>query len=67
MIKTTLLFFGVLGAGLSAAHHYEKHLARNLLAMERPDTAQPKPAKTSCRLKPTYDLSRLQNLDQLDH
>lgn len=67
MIKTTLLFFGLLGAGLSATHHYEAHRARGLHSIQKQETAQPvKPVKTACRLKSSYDSSRLQNLAQLD-
>lgn len=67
MIKITLLFFGMLGAGLSASHHYENHLARGLAPVQQQDAARAtKPAKTACRLKSTDDVSQISSVDQLD-
>ncbi|WP_315832929.1 hypothetical protein [Bradyrhizobium prioriisuperbiae] len=63
MIKTTLLFFGLLGTGLSVTHHYEAFRARDLHSIQKQETANP--IKTACRLKASHDSSRLQNIEQL--
>lgn len=66
MIKMTLLFFGLLGAGLSVNHHYDAHRARGQQAIQKQEMAQPvKPVRTACRLKAGYDSSRLGGLEQL--
>ena len=65
MIKMTLLFFGLLGAGLSVNHHYEAR-TRGPLSIQKQAMAQPlRPVRTACRLKSSDDLSRLRDLEQL--